>query len=77
MLILFCASCVKVKASRDEDVAQRCLAGLTECAATGQGNLLALAVEAARARWVESIGPVDLSVHVTFCTHCLKRSFVT
>nr|XP_028577838.1 methylmalonyl-CoA mutase, mitochondrial-like isoform X3 [Podarcis muralis] len=39
----------KVKACRDEVVAQRCLAALSECAATGQGNLLGLAVEAARA----------------------------
>nr|XP_028577839.1 methylmalonyl-CoA mutase, mitochondrial-like isoform X4 [Podarcis muralis] len=42
----------KVKACRDEVVAQRCLAALSECAATGQGNLLGLAVEAARARWL-------------------------
>jgi len=43
----------QVKASRDQAAAQQCLAALTQCAATGEGNLLALAVEAARARyWV-------------------------
>ncbi|CAJ0958394.1 unnamed protein product, partial [Ranitomeya imitator] len=41
---------IKVKASRDGAAAERCLAAITECAATGQGNLLGLAVEAARAR---------------------------
>ena len=40
-----------MKASRDQAAAQRCLAALTQCAATGEGNLLALAVEAARSRY--------------------------
>lgn len=48
-------SFLKVKASRDEVAAQGCLTALTECAASGQGNLLAMAVEAARARYVEAI----------------------
>ncbi|XP_077782665.1 uncharacterized protein LOC144327334 isoform X1 [Podarcis muralis] len=49
--LLLCLS-LKVKACRDEVVVQRCLAALSECASTGQGNLLGLAVEAARARWL-------------------------
>src|SRR6185503_8123565 len=40
----------KIKASRDAGRCQAALDALTKCAETGQGNLLALGVEAARAR---------------------------
>uniref|UniRef100_A0A8D0ICI1 Methylmalonyl-CoA mutase, mitochondrial n=1 Tax=Sus scrofa TaxID=9823 RepID=A0A8D0ICI1_PIG len=40
----------KVKSSRDQALAERCLTALTACAASGDGNILALAVEATRAR---------------------------
>lgn len=40
----------KIKSSRDQALAERCLAALTECAASGDGNILALAVDASRAR---------------------------
>ncbi|XP_054578081.1 methylmalonyl-CoA mutase, mitochondrial isoform X1 [Eptesicus fuscus] len=40
----------KIKSSRDPAVADQCLAALTACAASGDGNILALAVDAARAR---------------------------
>lgn len=39
-----------IKASRDSEKVKQCLAALTESAKTGQGNLLELAVEAARHR---------------------------
>ncbi|WP_410503969.1 methylmalonyl-CoA mutase [Flavobacterium sp. I3-2] len=39
-----------IKATRDNAKVQACLAALTETAKTGEGNLLALAVEAAEAR---------------------------
>ncbi|EHH18404.1 hypothetical protein EGK_14986 [Macaca mulatta] len=39
-----------IKSSRDQALAERCLAALTECAASGDGNILALAVDASRAR---------------------------
>ncbi|UUC47146.1 methylmalonyl-CoA mutase [Flavobacterium cerinum] len=39
-----------IKATRDTAKVQECLAQLTECAKTGQGNLLELAVDAARNR---------------------------
>ncbi|XP_011815825.1 PREDICTED: methylmalonyl-CoA mutase, mitochondrial [Colobus angolensis palliatus] len=39
----------KIKSSRDQALAERCLAALTECAASGDGNILALAVDASRA----------------------------
>src|SRR5699024_5619918 len=40
----------KLRTSRDEQQVKVTLANLTEAAASGKGNLLALAVEAARAR---------------------------
>uniref|UniRef100_A0AAQ4PN62 Methylmalonyl-CoA mutase, mitochondrial n=1 Tax=Gasterosteus aculeatus aculeatus TaxID=481459 RepID=A0AAQ4PN62_GASAC len=40
----------KVRASRNPEAANKCLAAIEACARTGEGNLLALAVEAARAR---------------------------
>ncbi|XP_074847480.1 methylmalonyl-CoA mutase, mitochondrial [Carettochelys insculpta] len=57
----------KVKASRDEAAAQQRLAALTECAATGQGNLLALAVEAARARC--TVGEITEAMKKVFGEH--------
>ena len=51
------AKIARVRASRDADAVRRCLDALTRCAAAGDadadadaGNLLALAVDAARAR---------------------------
>jgi methylmalonyl-CoA mutase len=40
----------RIKSTRDQAKCDATLAALTKCAETGQGNLLALAVEAARAR---------------------------
>ncbi len=40
----------ELRAGRDEDAVQRALADLTRCAGSGEGNLLALAVEAASRR---------------------------
>ncbi|XP_074803563.1 methylmalonyl-CoA mutase, mitochondrial isoform X2 [Natator depressus] len=57
----------KVKASRDEAAAQQCLTALTECAATGQGNLLALAVEAARTRC--TVGEITEAMKKVFGEH--------
>ena len=44
------ARLAKVRSSRDSQVCQQALDGLTQAAKTGEGNLLALAVDAARAR---------------------------
>ncbi|NWR74219.1 MUTA protein, partial [Centropus unirufus] len=57
----------KVKASRDEAVAQQRLAALTSCAATGEGNLLALAVEAARSRC--TVGEITEAMKKVFGEH--------
>ncbi|MDC8003498.1 methylmalonyl-CoA mutase [Aureisphaera galaxeae] len=40
----------RIKAERNSEKVTECLARLTECAKTGEGNLLALAVDAARER---------------------------
>jgi len=40
----------KIKKTRDEEACQKTLAAMTKAAQTGQGNLLALAIDAARAR---------------------------
>ncbi|KAM3856893.1 methylmalonyl-CoA mutase, mitochondrial isoform 1-T3 [Vipera latastei] len=58
---------IKVKACRDEVAAQKCLTALTECAATSQGNLLALAVEAARARC--TVGEITDAMKKVFGEH--------
>uniref|UniRef100_A0A8C3U6D9 Methylmalonyl-CoA mutase, mitochondrial n=1 Tax=Catharus ustulatus TaxID=91951 RepID=A0A8C3U6D9_CATUS len=57
----------KVKASRDQAAAQQSLAALTQCAATGEGNLLALAVEAARARC--TVGEITDAMKKVFGEH--------
>ncbi|XP_044145493.1 methylmalonyl-CoA mutase, mitochondrial isoform X2 [Bufo gargarizans] len=57
----------KVKASRDSAAAERCLAAITECASTGQGNLLGLAVEAARARC--TVGEITDAMKKVFGEH--------
>lgn len=43
---------LQVRESRDAEVAKSCLAAIEQCARTRDGNLLELAVEAAKARWV-------------------------
>jgi methylmalonyl-CoA mutase N-terminal domain/subunit len=48
---MFIISLPKVKAGRDSGVVAQCLAALEESARSGQGNLLELAVAAARARY--------------------------
>jgi methylmalonyl-CoA mutase len=47
----------KLRAERDEAACQSTLTALSECAASGRGNLLALAIEAAKAR--ASLGEIS------------------
>lgn len=54
----------KLRAERDEAACQRALDALTECARTGKGNLLELAVDAARAR--ASLGEISLAMEKVF-----------
>jgi methylmalonyl-CoA mutase len=56
-----------LRASRDLGAVERCLAALTEAARSGEGNLLALAVEAARAR--ATVGEISLALEVVYGRH--------
>jgi methylmalonyl-CoA mutase len=53
-----------LRAARDESAVKAALAALTECARTGQGNLLALAVTAAQAR--ATLGEISDACEVVF-----------
>ena len=55
-----------IRASRDEAACQAALTALTE-GAGGDGNLLALAVEAARAR--ASVGEISMAMEKVFGRH--------
>jgi methylmalonyl-CoA mutase len=57
----------KLKAERDNTKVQACLEALTQSAATGQGNLLALAVDAARAR--ATLGEISFALEKHFNRH--------
>jgi len=56
-----------VKAERDQDRVQAALAALTESAGSGEGNLLALAIEAARAR--ATLGEISFALEKHFNRH--------
>ncbi len=56
-----------VKAGRDSARVQAALNALTQSAATGEGNLLALAIEAARAR--ATLGEISLALEKQFNRH--------
>lgn len=53
-----------IKATRDKDAAEQCLAALTACARDGQGNLLALAIDAIRARC--TVGEISDALETVF-----------
>jgi methylmalonyl-CoA mutase len=57
----------KLRAERDEAKTQAALNGITQCAETGQGNLLEKAVEAARAR--ASLGEISDAMEKVFNRH--------
>ncbi|MBI5690868.1 MAG: methylmalonyl-CoA mutase [Verrucomicrobia bacterium] len=54
----------KLKAERDPAAVQRCLAALTACARSGEGNLLALSIDAAKAR--ATLGEISDALEVVF-----------
>lgn len=54
----------RIKAERDTEKVKKALADITECAKTGQGNLLALAVEAARHR--ATLGEISTAMEKEF-----------
>lgn len=57
----------RIKAERDSEKVDTCLAKLTDCAKTGEGNLLSLAVEAARER--ATLGEISDALEVAFGRH--------
>lgn len=54
----------RIKATRDTEKVEKALADITECAKTGEGNLLALAVEAARHR--ATLGEISSAMESVF-----------
>jgi len=54
----------RIKAARDTQKVEKALAAITECAKTGEGNLLALAVEAARHR--ATLGEISTAMEKEF-----------
>ncbi|CAM9322456.1 unnamed protein product [Lampetra planeri] len=65
----------QVRESRDPEVAKKCLAAIEECARTREGNLLALAVEAARARC--SVGEITDAMKTVFGEHKASTRMVS
>ncbi|WP_410527947.1 methylmalonyl-CoA mutase [Roseivirga sp. 4D4] len=57
----------KLKAERDIDAVEKALEALTHCAKTGEGNLLDLAVDAARKR--ASLGEISMAMEKVFGRH--------
>jgi methylmalonyl-CoA mutase len=57
----------KIRATRDGAKVQACLAALTEAARSGEGNLLALSIEAMRARC--TVGEVSDALETVFGRH--------
>uniref|UniRef100_A0A3B4E6Q4 Methylmalonyl-CoA mutase, mitochondrial n=1 Tax=Pygocentrus nattereri TaxID=42514 RepID=A0A3B4E6Q4_PYGNA len=65
----------KVRKARDADAAKRCLAAIEQCARTRDGNLLQLAVEAARARC--SVGEITDAMKSVFGEHKASTRMVS
>ena len=61
------ARLTKIKSERDQNACDSALAALEDGAAGGQGNLLALAVEAARAR--ATVGEISMAMEKAFGRH--------
>mgnify|MGYP006281897933 FL=1 len=64
-----------VKERRDEDAVRRALRGITECAETGDGNLLARCVEAARAR--ATLGEISDALETIFGRHTARSESIS
>ncbi|TCS99359.1 methylmalonyl-CoA mutase [Tepidimonas ignava] len=65
----------RIRATRDAAAVQHALDALTECARTGQGNLLALSIEAMRAR--ATVGEVSDALEKVFGRHRADTQKVT
>ncbi len=58
---------IKLKEERDKEAVEQALVALTHCAATGEGNLLEKAIEAARKR--ATLGEISLAMEKEFGRH--------
>lgn len=58
---------VKLKEERNEEATQHSLSAITKCALSGKGNLLELAIEAARQR--ATLGEISLAMEQVFGRH--------
>ena len=65
----------KLKASRNESQTKKCLDEITECCRSGQGNLLELAVNAAKAR--ATVGEITTAMEVIFKRYVAKDNLVS
>ena len=65
----------KVKASRDETAVMGALEKITICAASGEGNLLALAIDAARVR--ATLGEISMAMESIFARHVASTRLVS
>lgn len=54
----------KIKAERNSEAVEKCLQAITQCAESGKGNLLALAIDAARHR--ATLGEISLAMEKVF-----------
>jgi len=66
---------VEVRASRDLIEYEACMEAITECCRSGEGNLLELAVRAARAR--ATVGEITDAMEVVFKRHVANDSLVS
>jgi len=65
----------RLRAERDQAACDSALAALSQCAASGNGNLLALAVDAARAK--ASVGEISDAMETAFGRHTAEIRAIT
>ncbi|KAK6166462.1 hypothetical protein SNE40_023148 [Patella caerulea] len=65
----------KVKETRDQKKAEECLSAITECCKSNDGNLLALSIEAARARC--TVGEITDAMELVFQRHTATGRLVS
>ena len=65
----------KLRANRDPEAVQKALDALTECAKTGQGNLLELSIDAARKR--ASLGEISYALEKVYGRYKAKINLIS
>ena len=69
------ARLAKLKAERNNDEVQKALEAITQCAQTGEGNLLALSIDAARKR--ASLGEISMAMEKVFGRYKAKINLIS